>query len=501
MVEPQRTRDRLSAGRRYIWLACLAGCSPQADSLEDSHNDQRDQQDAISSCDARYGTVEGYALCDQAPGECTFNAELGQDHSCRDVCADRGGQCIQAFGNATSNVCGALAEIPCDTVGHLDDLCVCSDEPTDPEPEPLSCNERYGATEGFALCAEAPDQCTFNANLAPGQSCDDVCAHGGGECLQAFGNATSNVCSALAEIPCNTAGHVDDLCVCSNDGWTPPPPPPPPGDGSETPEALGLSLFFRSGFEEGTTLPAPYTQGPQWWQRLQGEDTSTGFDWDELPGNPRFQFLVSSNKDIEDYSNNRIETVTGPFGEPTRALYMEQRLDDPDYDFNSRNQLVWGNEDGLGEEAYFSYWVKLQGDLNEMPAKCGESASWRLVGEWFTASDRIGYEIRDIGGTPHWHLKHQLKTNNGWQNNLFSESNHDVDVPIGEWFFLEVYLRHRSSADGRVLIKVDGETVFDQNGPNRTGGGVTSFFVPKLYDGYRNACVRYQWVDDFQIWR
>lgn len=412
-----------------------------------------------------------------APGGCTTDAaEVSDDSSERDTNA--GGGTSTEFSQKREELCAAT----------------------------------FGNTDSFELCTEDAASCTFSAGLGGSRSCADVCEAAGSECLQAFGNATSNPCKVGPEIDCDTAGHVDDICVCAldhSDGESVNPsstggnPSPLSFDTTEMPRSLGKELVFHSGFEHGVDLPRPQVEGRQWWQEFRGRDEATGFSWDDdLPGSPRFQFLVLSDKNISNHADNRIETVAGFDGSQTRALYMEQLLDDRDMDYNSRNQLLFGNDGGFANDVYYSYWIKLQGDLNELPQKCNSTASWRLMGEWFTANDRIGYEIRDVGKTPAWHLKHERRASGGgWENGLFGDTNRDVAVPVGEWFFLEVYLKHSTGGDGRVWIRVNGETVFDQRGRNRTGGQVSDMFTPKLYDGYRNACRRFQWVDEFQIWR
>jgi len=79
-----------------------------------------------------------------------------------------------------------------------------------------SCTERYGAVDGFELCVETDDTCTFIA-LNGDVSCRTHCAGVGGTCLGAQDNDVGE-CFDLERDPtadCDTTGKIDLLCTCT----------------------------------------------------------------------------------------------------------------------------------------------------------------------------------------------------------------------------------------------------------------------------------------------
>jgi hypothetical protein len=55
-----------------------------------------------------------------------------------------------------------------------------------------ACTERYGHQNGFMLCFEVGMECGFEAVKDPGQTCDQLCAAGGGRCLRVYGNLSTD---------------------------------------------------------------------------------------------------------------------------------------------------------------------------------------------------------------------------------------------------------------------------------------------------------------------
>jgi hypothetical protein len=86
-----------------------------------------------------------------------------------------------------------------------------------PGPSNSPCQDRYGRQDGFQLCWETATECGFEAVKDYGQSCDDVCRAGGGQCLTIYGNNSRTPCVAGDEVPggCARTGFYDDICVCS----------------------------------------------------------------------------------------------------------------------------------------------------------------------------------------------------------------------------------------------------------------------------------------------
>ena len=160
-------------------------------------------------CDAQYGKVSGYQLCAASAGSCSFNAFKNRSSSCNDVCSTNGGSCLRAINNSTSAPCAAKDEVSCGVANHVDDICVCS---LNSAPD---CNELFGKTPGYMLCAETASSCSFNAFKDKSSSCSDVCATAGRKCLGVRNNSTSAPCTAKTEGSCAESNHIDDICICS----------------------------------------------------------------------------------------------------------------------------------------------------------------------------------------------------------------------------------------------------------------------------------------------
>jgi hypothetical protein len=81
-----------------------------------------------------------------------------------------------------------------------------------------SCEATYGGQEGFQLCFEVPGECGFEAIKNGVESCDDVCAAGGGQCLYVYGNDSGAPCTVVSDKPdgCSISTGYDDICVCSH---------------------------------------------------------------------------------------------------------------------------------------------------------------------------------------------------------------------------------------------------------------------------------------------
>jgi len=82
-----------------------------------------------------------------------------------------------------------------------------------------TCDELYGSTNGYFLCAERDDECEFFAVLER-TSCDDACAAGAvaGTCTGNFGNSSATgpdrCLDSGGSFTC-TADYTDHICVCS----------------------------------------------------------------------------------------------------------------------------------------------------------------------------------------------------------------------------------------------------------------------------------------------
>jgi hypothetical protein len=306
---------------------------------------------------------------------------------------------------------------------------------------------------------------------------------------------------------------------------------------AQTPAPATANRLFASGFEGAITIVPP-NPGNFWgtggWTDITGTDDSTGFSWPPNiwgGGGGRFLFLtnplVVSTADIGSYMFNRIETVTGPKGNQTRALYQEISRNvngtEPMGTSIAQNEFDL-HPTGETSDLYVSYWVKLQPDLVEkmtnLPAGPGiiNGGTWRAFFAFKTGTQkpvtgplndpmnngdyRVEVYVLTFGGnTPFWAV---LADNNAGGGaplvNSWVVLNRTVPVPVGGWFKFEFFLHRSNGADGRVWVAVNGNVIADHYGPNMGAWNlpINRIMTPILYTGSRMPV--YQWIDDLEIW-
>jgi hypothetical protein len=244
------------------------------------------------------------------------------------------------------------------------------------------------------------------------------------------------------------------------------------------------------------------------WQGLVGADNTTGFTWpmNVWGGTTKFQMITGVPVDatsIGNYMANRIDTVTGRKGTPTRALYSEVRQRPVSF---TQNVFVLQPPSEQGD-MYISYWIKLQPDLvqNMTPQ------TWKAFFEWKTAGDyRMVAYIASWGdgcggnkpnGPLYWQVQGDTNANGGLPFQVFwREDNCSKAVPVDQWFKVEGFWHRSSGADGRVWIAINGQVIADRYGPNTgvNNAPINRIFISLAYsDG---ALPQYQWIDDLEIW-
>jgi hypothetical protein len=295
--------------------------------------------------------------------------------------------------------------------------------------------------------------------------------------------------------------------------------------------------LFASGYE-GTTAIVPPNQSNFWgtggWTDITGTDNTTGFNWPPSiwgGGGGRFLFLtdpvVVGAANVGSYMFNRIETVTGPKGNQTKALYQEISRNvngtEPMGTSPSQNEFDL-HPTGETSDLYVSYWAKLQPDLvqkmTNLPAGPGISGggTWRAFFALKTGTQKPATgplnDPRDDGdyrievyvmtydsGTPYWQV---LADNNAGGGaplvNNWAIQNRTLPVPVGEWFKFEIFVHRSNGADGRVYVAINGTPIADHYGPTMGAWNlpINRIMTPILYTGSRMPV--YQWIDDVEIW-
>jgi hypothetical protein len=255
-------------------------------------------------------------------------------------------------------------------------------------------------------------------------------------------------------------------------------------------------VLFRSGFESDTYLSAPSGafETSNWsdYDIVKGTDSSTGYTWPIKILGSNFGGIHKVDDDDGFAIENRIETVTGPTGEETTALYQNVKYDvgftQTPYQINNIAQNP--------KELYMSYWMKTD-DIS----LSGED-EWRAIWEYKTDNYEnqdngfrmIAFMATDEQGTKHWVF--QGDTNP--QNLIWQEKNYSIPVQMNKWFKVEYYLKWSDGSDGYASMKVNGQLIAEHSGPTTTNSDNLDFII--LTQVYGNTHPMYQWIDDIEIW-
>ena len=280
----------------------------------------------------------------------------------------------------------------------------------------------------------------------------------------------------------------------------------PPASGSTPP-----GMLFWSGYEGAIAPGTPfecYKNGC--WQELNGTDSVTGFTWPpKVSGSAgKFQLLVNGSSQptttsVYNYMRNEIQTVTGPKGSSSRALYSHIAQSgccgtEPQGSYATQNPYLLFPTSEV-KDFYASYWVKFQPDLKE---KLHDGDAWRPLFEFKTSDTdyRLTVGVLAYGGAePYWEVK-----TDSWaptrQTFWKVSTQNQLTVPGGKWIKLEVYWRRSGGSDGRIWAAVDGKVIADKRGPNMgpNNSPINRIMLSQLYSG--SSYPIYQWVDDVQIW-
>ncbi len=290
-------------------------------------------------------------------------------------------------------------------------------------------------------------------------------------------------------------------------------------------------LLLKSGFESSVQITEDMSD-------ITGLDTVSGFDWDDTPAwieSSRYAYLVNRDKRLTDYMASFIETAIGPHGNRTHVLCLQNRADDPDHGSTSRNEYSFFGRKPPNEymEGYVKYWMKLQGNLEELVPRDKQSP-WYMIMEWKEPNSGIKYSAaacRERGEGPagsnnyrininirrekdapkfHWYITGEHPQ--PCRKTEWAYLNPEVEVPLGKWFLVEAYMK-KDAVDGRVYFAVNGDVVLDTDQVRPKGfTGRTQhadnplelrFWSPmKNYhhmDWNKQGPVS-QWYDDFELW-
>lgn len=259
---------------------------------------------------------------------------------------------------------------------------------------------------------------------------------------------------------------------------------------------LGGEATFKSSFTGTVQIDQPFDR------RIIGTDSITNHTWpNNLPGdnaNHMFNFLVNDTANLNKYVETRIDDVIGMDGKQTKALYAEYKTNDPSTYAQSRVQYnVYADYNAPNkidrlDELYIKYKMKMTLDMVQ-------PTFWRNMMEWGTLGDEyrmVIYISRINGGAPFWRLNTEYINTAGIPRSYWwEEQNHDVPVPLNEWFDLEVYWNHSTGDDGVVWVKVNGEKILEHLGPNKVTKAWQYWTPFKVYGVEGKS-----WYTDVEIW-
>ena len=267
-------------------------------------------------------------------------------------------------------------------------------------------------------------------------------------------------------------------------------------------------LVFKSNFAGNVSTEEAYTSI----KSLTGTDTETGYSWSDLSSNPiidywKLQYVA--NAPYDEWVNTEI---LPNFKGQNDVLHLEVKGNDPYKSAITRNELqIFPRsevEDDL--QVYIKYLMYLPPyvdgidfnggsyinmlELKDRPTAEIDGFSWR-----FNVNIRMKDQV-----TPYWHLKKEYKTVGRTTFDDGSLANHNVPVPIGEWFTVELFFK-KDVKDGRIWFAINGSTVFDYSGrtlhpdPDKVKG--VQFLAPfKNYRGSGHSYPYSQYYSNIEVW-
>jgi hypothetical protein len=261
-------------------------------------------------------------------------------------------------------------------------------------------------------------------------------------------------------------------------------------------------LLFKSGFEKGVYLDVPYKdEGGCWYQDVKGSDNKE-FSWPITLWGSRgiFQVLVDSKRNSKKYIQNKIVTVKGHDGKPTKAMFSKVIKADKSWT-QDPYIIMDAKEDG---DLYVKYWLKFPVNLPKLLGDGSNDDGWCTFFEWKTAGDyRIAayvYIDRDVNeGKPYWYIHgdNVAKDKFGKYREFWAEENHSIPVPEGKWFQVEFFWHRSIGDDGRFWWAVNGKVIADHHGSNKISKPIDRIM---LFTVYSEKYPLSQYVDDIEIW-
>jgi len=300
------------------------------------------------------------------------------------------------------------------------------------------------------------------------------------------------------------------------------------------------TLLFKSTFGKGVALAQPGDCGSLGcYQPVTGTDQSTGYSWPpNIWGSTGTwnkggyaQLIADAGRSmtsstVGNYVLNELQTVTGPDGNPTTAIYGENRGSDRKGKTSRQNPYVITPDVNQPQsDIYIREWIKLQPNLASQlkPGQFSDGSwgDWRAFAEWKTGGQAMGGKSGCVPGGPawggdyrnivyvmmdsrknlYWRMQGDNVANGGLPYKVYWKvDNHEVPVPVGKWFQFEWFWHRSSGPDGRAWAAVNGRVIGEFQGPvmGEYGCKINRIVPFTVYTGGHFPA--YQWVTGLEIW-
>jgi len=266
--------------------------------------------------------------------------------------------------------------------------------------------------------------------------------------------------------------------------------------------ASAANLLFKSDFSKATIEPvykcgSGTSGGPgvsavasQCYQKISGGGFPVKFPgWGDIVMS-EFQMLSYEYYGItpntaSNYFKNEIQTVTGPDGNPVKALYSwKNTAGQQGYNYGFTQE---------GGDLYHRFWIKY-------PSTLPSDFRWTSIFEWKAQS---GYRFTTYiypksGGGYYYHVQVDNNTLNGTLQKYYTKDDTTAPVPLGRWVLVETWTHRSHGSDGRLAVAINGKIIGDYRGPNYGVGDkrLDRLAVVKNY----GTDLNYEWVYGIEDW-
>lgn len=249
-------------------------------------------------------------------------------------------------------------------------------------------------------------------------------------------------------------------------------------------------LLFKSGFEEGTIISDIQDN----YQVIRGTDAETDFSWPISILGSNFSGIHRIQDDNGPAIDNYLESVPGPTGSETTALF--QRVN---YDIGvTQTPYQINNIQNNPTELFMTYWMKTDDTSLQGPDKW--RALWEYKTENYNENNQNGFRMIAFMATDeNGELRWLFQGDKNPREAIWLVKNTTVPVIRNEWFKVSYHIKWSNGSNGYAAMRVNGELIAEHKGATTANSDDLDFII--LTQVYGNTHPMHQWVDDIEIWR